>query len=82
MWTGVGGGQVNGQVPQKPVVSVQADNLFTEIYQEVRCAAPSAQVIKNIVEICFILGFVSRKEFTQTLMYSLIFTFNFSCLTP
>ena len=75
MWTGVGGGQVNGQVPQKPVVSVQADNLFTEIYQEVRCAAPSAQVINVVEKICFILGFVSRKEFTQALIYSLSFTF-------
>ena len=44
MWLGSGGG-VNAQASQKPDLSGQHDILFNDLYQEVRCAAPSAQVI-------------------------------------
>ena len=46
MWLGSGGG-VNAQATQKPDLSGQHDILFNDLYQEVRCAAPSAQVIKK-----------------------------------
>jgi len=43
MWLGSGGG-VNAQATQKPDLSGQHDILFNDLYQEVRCAAPSAQL--------------------------------------
>ena len=43
MWLGNG---ANVATPaQKPDLPVQQDILFNDLYQEVRCAAPSAQVI-------------------------------------
>ena len=45
MWQGSLGG-VAAQAPTKPDLSGQHDILFNDIFQEVRCAAPSAQVIR------------------------------------
>ena len=43
MWLG-SGGVTAGQTSQKPDQSGQHEILFNDLYQEVRCAAPSAQV--------------------------------------
>ena len=43
MW--LGSGERVAAPIQKPDLSGQHDMLFNDIYQEVRCAAPSAQVI-------------------------------------
>ena len=47
MWLGKGEG-VSPAI-QKPDLSGQHDILFNDLYQEVRCAAPSAQVRREIV---------------------------------
>lgn len=47
MWLGKGEG-VSPAI-QKPDLSGQHDILFNDLYQEVRCAAPSAQVRRETV---------------------------------
>lgn len=64
MWLG-SGGTVSAPT-QKPDLSGQHDILFTDLYQEVRCAAPSAQLSYSLrsrlerVERCDRKGLVSR----------------------
>ena len=73
MWLGSGGG-VNAQATQKPDLSGQHDILFNDLYQEVRCAAPSAQVIKLYISREFVLD---KKEFAM-LMLNFLFQLSYS----
>ena len=74
MWLGSGGG-VNAQATQKPDLSGQHDILFNDLYQEVRCAAPSAQVIKIYI---FFENLFSLKEEFAMLMLNFFFQLSYS----